>query len=40
MVRFSRLKIWLLTNLWLILLIIMIASAASGTPTENPWPFG
>ncbi|MHA1722170.1 MAG: hypothetical protein ACTSXW_03735 [Candidatus Baldrarchaeia archaeon] len=38
--KFSRLKIWLLTNLWLILLLISVVSAVLGTPTEDPSPWG
>jgi len=38
MVKLGRLKIWLLANLWLIFLVISVASAALGTPTQDPWP--
>lgn len=38
MVKFGRLKIWLLANLWIVFLVISVASAALGTPTQNPWP--
>jgi len=40
MAKFSRLKIWLLANLWLIFLIISVISATVLADPQNPYPWG
>jgi|Deesub1362B_J571_1020462.scaffolds.fasta_scaffold24349_2 hypothetical protein len=40
MVKFGRLKIWLLANLWLIFLLVSIISAVVLADPQDPWPTG
>jgi len=40
MVKFSRLKIWLLANLWLIFLVASIISTVVLADPQNPAPWG